>query len=153
PLLGRCGRPGKPPRQRRSARLGPPPRGGRLPSGRRGGPVAPRRGRGGGQGHRARARQPQPRTARAGRIDMLSGRSNDRIVVFAGPSLPPASRPQSPSLLWLAPARAGDGLRLAADPPAAVVLLDGVFDEAPSIRHKELLVLVGQGVRVIGAAS
>jgi hypothetical protein len=48
---------------------------------------------------------------------------------------------------------AGDGLALLADPPATVVLIDGIFDEAPAIRHKELLVLVAVGVRVIGAAS
>lgn len=84
---------------------------------------------------------------------MLSPALTDRVVVFAGPSLPPAKRPDRPSLVWRAPARAGDGLLLAAELPAAVVLLDGVFDEAPSIRHKELLMLVGKGVRVIGAAS
>jgi hypothetical protein len=76
-----------------------------------------------------------------------------RTVVFAGPSLPPAMRPDDPSLIWRGPARAGDGVAMAACPPAAVVMLDGAFDELPSIRHKELLTLVGLGVRVIGAAG
>ena len=76
-----------------------------------------------------------------------------RIAVFAGPSLPAEARRRDPRLVWLAPARAGDGLRLCARAPAAAVLLDGVFDETPSIRHKELLMLLGAGVPVYGAAS
>lgn len=76
-----------------------------------------------------------------------------RIAVFAGPSLPPSQRRSDPRLVWLEPARAGDGVSLCARAPAAVVLLDGVFDEIPSIRHKELLMLLGQGVRLFGASS
>jgi hypothetical protein len=34
-----------------------------------------------------------------------------------------------------------------------VVLIDGLFDSYPAIRHKELLMLIGAGVRVIGGAS
>jgi hypothetical protein len=34
-----------------------------------------------------------------------------------------------------------------------VVLVDGLFDEWPAIRHKELLALIADGVRVYGAAS
>jgi hypothetical protein len=34
-----------------------------------------------------------------------------------------------------------------------VVLIDGLFDGYPAIRHKELLMLIGAGVRVIGGAS
>jgi hypothetical protein len=33
------------------------------------------------------------------------------------------------------------------------VLIDGVFDQTPSVRHKELLLLMSRGVPVIGAAS
>jgi hypothetical protein len=76
-----------------------------------------------------------------------------RIVVFAGPSLPASARMPDARLAWVGPARAGDGLRLWARAPDAVVLIDGVFDETPSIRHKELLMLLGAGVRVYGAAS
>lgn len=75
-----------------------------------------------------------------------------RIAVFAGPSLPPPVRPPDPRLLWLPPARAGDGLAL--DPQAcdAVVLIDGRFDAEPAIRHKELLVLLAR-TQVVGGAS
>jgi hypothetical protein len=55
--------------------------------------------------------------------------------------------------VWLDPAKAGDALLLADRPPSAVVLLDGVFDEVPAIRHKELLVLMASGAQVYGASS
>jgi hypothetical protein len=37
--------------------------------------------------------------------------------------------------------------------PCAVVLIDGLFDEWPAIRHKELLGLMAEGIAVYGAAS
>lgn len=76
-----------------------------------------------------------------------------RIVVFAGPSLPAGVRPADPRLLWRPPARAGDALEWDADACRLVVLIDGVFDAQPSVRHKELLLLLSRGVAVIGAAS
>ncbi|WP_371801548.1 TfuA domain-containing protein (plasmid) [Streptomyces sp. NBC_01732] len=34
-----------------------------------------------------------------------------------------------------------------------VVIIDGVYHQAPALRHKEILAAMGRGVRVIGAAS
>ena len=79
--------------------------------------------------------------------------SNPAIVVFAGPSLPRASRPADEVFAWRPPAIAGDAFRLAARPPQVVVLIDGLFDEQPAIRHKELLEIIAQGVVVVGGAS
>jgi hypothetical protein len=76
-----------------------------------------------------------------------------RIWVFAGPSLPTAARPRSGDFEWRPPAVAGDAIAAAQARPRAVVLLDGLFDAWPAIRHKELLGLVRLGVPVIGAAS
>jgi hypothetical protein len=75
------------------------------------------------------------------------------VVVFAGPSLPPAVRPSDARLLWRPPAAAGDAYALAAEALAGVVLIDGLFDEVPAIRHKELLSVISPGVPVYGAAS
>jgi len=83
----------------------------------------------------------------------VAGTLAGQIAVFAGPSLPPKVRPADPRFTWLAPAVAGDGYRLAQARPRAVVLIDGLFDAWPAIRHKELLELMARGVRVIGAAS
>ena len=78
---------------------------------------------------------------------------NGRIVVFVGPSLPPASRPADAIFVWRPPAVAGDAYRLDGSRPNAVVLIDGLFDEQPAIRHKELLELIGRGIILLGGAS
>ena len=75
------------------------------------------------------------------------------IIVFAGPSLPPRLRPADPRLDWRPPAVAGDALMAKPSRPSAVVLIDGLFDEWPAIRHKELLSLISDGVPVFGGAS
>ena len=76
------------------------------------------------------------------------------VLVFAGPSLPPDARPAGLPFTWRGPARAGDALDLLDEPGvSAVVLIDGLFDSDPAVRHKELLMLIGAGVRVIGGAS
>jgi hypothetical protein len=79
--------------------------------------------------------------------------SSHRVLVFAGPSLPPQRRPLDPRLVWLPPAKAGDAIVLDATRGDRVVLVDGVFDTWPAVRHKELLMLLSRGVVVIGAAS
>jgi hypothetical protein len=57
-------------------------------------------------------------------------------------------------VIWRGPARAGDALELLGEPGVhTVVLIDGLFGDYPAIRHKELLMLIGAGVRVIGGAS
>ncbi|MBC7985514.1 MAG: tfuA protein [Sphingomonadaceae bacterium] len=75
------------------------------------------------------------------------------IIVFAGPSLPRAVRPADPRFDWWPPAAAGDLLRLIEHPPRAVCLIDGYFDARPAPWHKEILLLIEAGTRVLGAAS
>jgi hypothetical protein len=75
----------------------------------------------------------------------------DRISVFAGPSL--AGWVATPPFARLPPAGAGDMLALLAGPPHTVVLIDGVFGSRPAVWHKEILMLLARGFRVIGAAS
>jgi hypothetical protein len=48
---------------------------------------------------------------------------------------------------------AGDGLAALEGGAGCVVLIDGLFDRYPAIRHKELLALIHAGVPVIGASS
>jgi hypothetical protein len=74
------------------------------------------------------------------------------IIVFVGPSLPAALRPEGP-FDWRAPARAGDMLALLDRPPAALCLIDGYFDWCPAPWHKELLLLMARGTRLFGASS
>ncbi|HEX4172628.1 MAG TPA: YcaO-like family protein, partial [Acetobacteraceae bacterium] len=78
---------------------------------------------------------------------------NPVAVIFAGPSLPPSARPDDPRLVWRPPARSGDVYRAALERPAAIGLIDGYFDAVPSVRHKEILWAIEQGIRVYGASS
>lgn len=78
--------------------------------------------------------------------------SDAPIPVFAGPSLPAASRPEGP-YRWHPPATAGDLVRLLDDPPARLCLIDGYFDSRPAPWHKEILQLMARGTIVFGASS
>lgn len=73
------------------------------------------------------------------------------IAIFAGPSLPPQSRPAAPGFTYLPPASRGD-VAAAAETHDAIVLIDGVFhhDLAPS--PKECLAACRR-VPMIGASS
>jgi hypothetical protein len=74
-------------------------------------------------------------------------------VVFAGPSLAGAALPPQPGITLRPPAEAGD-LYLAARGGATVIgLVDGVFEDRPTVWHKEILWALDRGVRVFGASS
>lgn len=76
-----------------------------------------------------------------------------RVAAFAGPSLTAEDRAAHPGIAWHPPAEAGDMLRLDVAPGDTVCLIDGAFDRRPAVRHKELLLLLSRGVRVVGASS
>jgi hypothetical protein len=44
-------------------------------------------------------------------------------------------------------------MRACADRPAAIGLIDGIFKDAPTVRHREILWALSQGIPVFGAAS
>jgi hypothetical protein len=74
--------------------------------------------------------------------------------VFAGPSLPaPQVRELLPECRVLPPVRHGDLLRLRPEPGDRVLIIDGLFLQSAPVRHKEILLLLAQGVMVAGAAS
>jgi hypothetical protein len=75
------------------------------------------------------------------------------IIAFAGPSLAAADRAAHPDVDWRPPAEAGDLLRLRAAEGDVVCLIDGYFDHLPSIRHKEILLLLSRGISILGASS
>ncbi|MFE0777989.1 TfuA-like protein [Streptomyces sp. NPDC058861] len=76
------------------------------------------------------------------------------IHVYVGPTLS-ASEPvlAAPGLRVLPPARHGDLLDTGICASDTVVLVDGVYHQAPALRHKEILAAMGRGIGVIGAAS
>jgi hypothetical protein len=71
-------------------------------------------------------------------------------IVFAGPSLN-GFKPLGCALR--PPAAAGDLLALINGSPRTIVLIDGVFDCAAPVQHKEILELLYRGFPVIGGAS
>ncbi len=81
----------------------------------------------------------------------------DRVVVFAGPTLPRHPDAAWESLLAACdlrpPAQRGDVLAVLVERPDAIVLIDGYYYSVPAVTHKELLYALDAGVRVIGAAS
>ncbi|MFG2439695.1 TfuA-like protein [Streptomyces sp. NPDC048508] len=74
--------------------------------------------------------------------------------VYVGPTLE-KSVPEfaEPGMRVCPPARHGDLIADALRDGDTVVLIDGVYHQAPALRHKEILAAMGRGVRVIGAAS
>jgi hypothetical protein len=75
------------------------------------------------------------------------------IHVFLGPTLPVAQAREILDAVYLPPVAMGDVYRLLPNRPAAIVIVDGLFDQVPSVRHKEILVALEAGVRVFGASS
>lgn len=75
------------------------------------------------------------------------------IPIFVGPTLASLHRDPPPWARPLPPARAGDILALLADPPPAIGIIDGAFENAPSLWHKEILLALSRGIAVFGAAS
>jgi hypothetical protein len=84
--------------------------------------------------------------------------SRPRVCVFIGPSVRPGDvedwTAELPAdVLVLAPVQQGDLLRVAELAPTHVCIVDGAFFQVPSVSHKEILLTLERGVRVLGAAS
>lgn len=75
------------------------------------------------------------------------------MIVFAGPSVPSATRERYPGIDWRPPAEAGDLLALVDERPDKVLLIDGLFEERASVKHKEAMALMAAGTRLFGATS
>jgi len=75
------------------------------------------------------------------------------LIVFLGPSLPAREARGLARCTVLPPARQGDVWRALARRPAAIALVDGVFESVPSVWHHEILDALHAGVAVFGGAS
>jgi hypothetical protein len=74
-------------------------------------------------------------------------------LLFAGPSLHGSATALPPNVCLRPPARRGDLIRALRSRPAAIGLIDGLFETGPSVGHKEILHVIAEGVPVFGAAS
>jgi hypothetical protein len=76
------------------------------------------------------------------------------ICVFVGPTLAVAEARTVLEATYLPPARQGDVYRaVSLLGPRAVGIVDGYFQWAPAVWHKEILWAIDRGVHVFGAAS
>ena len=76
-----------------------------------------------------------------------------RVAIFLGPTL---SRDEARAVLdadYLPPAGCGDVLRAALRRPRVIAVVDGLFDRARAVWHKEILFALSEGIHVYGAAS
>ena len=76
------------------------------------------------------------------------------ICVFIGPSITLEDARHELDAMYLPPVSEGDIIRLAtAKRPQAIGIIDGYFENVPSVWHKEILFAMKRGIHVFGAAS
>ncbi|KIC07665.1 hypothetical protein RA19_23015 [Leisingera sp. ANG-M1] len=74
-------------------------------------------------------------------------------IVFAGPTIAAVEVRALIDAKVLPPAGQGDIYRAAREKPSVIGLIDGYFEGVPSVRHKEILWAMEQGIAVFGSAS
>ncbi|MFK7994093.1 MAG: TfuA-like protein [Granulosicoccus sp.] len=74
-------------------------------------------------------------------------------IIFAGPTISHLQISQHLDCVCLPPIAHGDILDVLTRSPNAIGIIDGYFEGAPSVWHKEILYAMDQGVRVYGSAS
>lgn len=76
-----------------------------------------------------------------------------KVVVFLGPSLDADAAKKILDAEYRPPASRGDIFTAVKDGAEIIGLIDGVFFQACSIAHREILYALDEGVKVIGASS
>ncbi len=76
-----------------------------------------------------------------------------RPIVFLGPTLSQAAAAELCNFEFRPPAAMGDITRAVGKNPIAIILIDGVFEDQPSVWHKEILYALSRDIVVIGASS
>lgn len=75
------------------------------------------------------------------------------LTVFLGPSLPRREAQEILDSDIRGPVQQGDVLRALDAGASAIAIIDGVFRDAPTVRHREILWALSKGVPVYGASS
>ncbi len=77
-----------------------------------------------------------------------------KVIVFAGPTLPSSADRTLLDATYLPPAAQGDLFKAAEQhQPDVIGIIDGYFHLVPSVRHKEVLWAMAEGIHVFGSAS
>ncbi|MDD1678841.1 MAG: TfuA-related McrA-glycine thioamidation protein [Methanomicrobiales archaeon] len=75
------------------------------------------------------------------------------IIVFLGPSLGRAEAEKILSAEYRPPVARGDVTRAMKEGAAIICIIDGVFHQESAVAHREILLAIHKGIRVIGASS
>jgi hypothetical protein len=75
------------------------------------------------------------------------------VYVFTGPTISPTEARRELEAVYLPPAAEGDVYRATLKRPEAIGIIDGYFQSTPTVRHKEILWAMSQGIHVFGSAS
>jgi hypothetical protein len=75
------------------------------------------------------------------------------VCIFLGPTVPVEKAAKVLDAVYLPPAAQGDVYLAAVDGAEAIGIVDGYFQGAPSVWHKEILWAMSRGVHVFGSAS
>ncbi len=78
----------------------------------------------------------------------------EQIFIFTGPTLAPSSAAETLDAIYLPPVKMGDIYRICElFSPRVIGIIDGYFNQVPSVWHKEIHYALSQGIHVFGAAS
>jgi hypothetical protein len=88
----------------------------------------------------------------------MTSAARPRVVLFVGPSAPvdeieAVFKDTNSELTVLPPAEQGDILRIMEPLPDVIGIVDGQFFHTPAVLHREILLVLEKGARVLGAAS
>lgn len=76
------------------------------------------------------------------------------LCIFTGPTVAADEARTLCQAIYLPPVRQGDVYRVAVSrQPRAIGIIDGYFQQVPSVWHKEILWAMAQGIHVFGSAS
>jgi hypothetical protein len=73
--------------------------------------------------------------------------------VFTGPTLSPSDAREVLDAVYLPPVAQGEVYEVAQSGPTAIGIIDGYFQQVPSVWHKEILWAMAEGIHVFGSAS
>ena len=75
------------------------------------------------------------------------------VCIFTGPTISAADAATELDALYFPPAAEGDVYRASLERPQVIGIIDGYFQDVPSVRLKEILWAMSRGIHVFGSAS
>ena len=84
----------------------------------------------------------------------MESKADHKVIIFSGPTLSEKIIRDKISAIVLGPVSQGDVLKVYKEfKPTHIAIIDGYFENVPSVWHKEILYVMSQGVKLYGAAS